>query len=171
MKRAEKTWIIVAVVMIVIVVGAVPAIRYAREKARRVKCLSPLACCLGKAMKMYSMDHNGKFPTSIVEMAEYAGNPKLFICPGSDTFIPGSVRDMTNWGDYIYIYWPDGEKTPVDYPWLYDRKLSHHRGEGINVGFVGGGGYFDKGARDLIKFAKEHPELKIPMPEDLPRGR
>lgn len=129
--------------------------------------MAPLQCCIRKSSLMYSMDHNGAFPSNIHDLASYAGNVKLFICPGSGTKPPPSIAECTDWVDYIYISWPTGEKTPADYPWIYDRRLSHHQGRGINLAPIGGPAFWDEGARWLRKFAKEHPDLKIPMPEDL----
>ena len=139
----------------------------AREWARRASCISPLQCCFRKAMKMYALDHNGQFPSNFADLAEsYARQPKLYLCPGSGT-PPGSITNVDQWMDYIYIYWPDGEKTPTNYPWVYERRLRHHQGKGIHVAPIDGDAFWDEGAEWLQRFAEEHPELRIPMPEDL----
>ena len=165
MKR--KTLIVLFVVLVGVVGAGLVFVPIARERARRARCLAPLHCCFRKAIAMYAMDHNGAFPTSITEIACYADNVKLYICPSSGTKSTASrVRDLTNWMDYIYIHWPDGEKTPANYPWIYDRRLSHH-GDGIHVAPIAGPAFWDEGAQWLQKFAKEHSELEIPMPEDL----
>ncbi len=77
---------------------------------------------------------------------------------------------------YCYIFWPSGFKgTPPDYPLMYDKRLSNHKGEGIFILQVTGDEsrkgdvFFDKNAEWLQKFALSHPEYEIPMPEDLPR--
>ena len=79
---------------------------------------------------------------------------------------PYSIAHATGWFDYTYITWPHGEETPDGYPWMYDRRLSHHK-TGIFILKVGGDVIWDKNVEWLQKFAKEHPKLEIPMPEDL----
>ena len=158
------------IVLLTIVVGVVAAgfifVPIARERARRARCISPLHCCFRKAMLMYAMDHDGSFPSNFASLAHsYAANPRLYICPSSGTE-PGSLTNVDEWMDYIYIPWPDGEKTPTNYPWVYERRLSHHGG-GIHVAPIAGPAFWDEGAQWLQTFAKEHPELEIPMPEDL----
>ena len=118
-------------------------------------------------MSMYSMDHGGAFPSNMTGLADCGANsPKLFLCPGSGT-VPGHMANVDEWMDYIYIFWKDGDKTPTNYPWIYERRLSHHRGEGIHVAPVAGPAFWDPGAQWLQKFVKEHPDLKIRMPDDL----
>lgn len=115
---------------------------------------------------MYVLDHDGAFPPNFATLARtYANAPKLYICPSSGTE-PGPMETVDEWMDYIYIYWPDGTNTPAHYPWIYERRLSHHGG-GIHVAPIGGPAFWDEGARWLQAFAKDHPELDIPMPEDL----
>jgi len=115
---------------------------------------------------MYAMDHDRQFPPRLADMArEYANNPSLFVCPSSGT-AHGETTNVDEWMDYIYVYWPDGEDTPTNYPWIYERRLSNHGG-GLYVAPIGGHAFWDEGARWLQTFAKEHPEFKIRMPDDL----
>ena len=90
----------------------------------------------------------------------------------------GSITNVDQWSDFLYVYWPEGkDKTPGNLPLLYDRRMSNHGGKGINVFLVGAGGalrpqpkgtwFWDEGARWLKEFVREHPQLKISMPEDL----
>ena len=155
-----------AVVVLSLVAAGAIWVPIARERARRTKCLAPLECCIRKALMMYSMDNHGRFPPKLAEMArEYANNPKLFVCPSTRT-VYGSTTNVDDWMDYVYVYWPDGEKTPTNYPWIYERRLSNHGG-GIYVAPIGGHAFWDEGAQWLKNFAKEHPEFKIRMPDDL----
>ncbi len=100
----------------------------------------------------------------------------LFVCPGSGTPRPASldIEQATGWFDYIYIHWPDGTNTPPDYPMMYDRSLLHHSGRGVNLLTVGDlliakgdRRLWDEGAKRLKDFARQHPELDIPMPVGL----
>ncbi len=158
------TLIALCVVTLLLVVLIVP---YARERIRRHGCYSHLRC-IGMAMYMYSIDHDGAFPTNIRDMTNYANHSKLYVCPSSGTEVmpPYSIAHATNWFDYIYITWSRDKKTPDNYPRMYDRLLAHHK-TGIFILKAGGDVVWDKNAEWLQKFAKEHPTLKIPMPGDI----
>ncbi len=161
----NRSLIVLLAVLFVAVSGGI-VLRSARERARRRRCMAPLQCCFRKTMRMYAMDHDGAFPPDFASLAEdYAPNPRLYACPSSGT-VPGSITNVDEWMDYIYIYWPEGEKTPTNYPWIYERRLSHHGG-GIHVAPIRGPAFWDEGAKWLRKFAEEHPDLDIPIPEDL----
>ena len=164
----HKRSIIIAGVSVTLVGVAFIFAPIARDRARRTRCMSNLSC-LGKTLMMYAMDHDEAYPTNAGCMADYADNVRIYICPGSGTRPPASlsVEGYTNWVDYILIPWSNGVATPGEYPLMYDRRLSHHQGKGINVLWVDGRVVWDKNAKGLKRFAEEHPQLEIPMPEDL----
>ena len=165
MKR--KIVVVVFVLVACLVAAGIAFLPVARERARRARCISPLQCCLRKAMAMYAMDHDGQFPPNFAALAgEYVSQPKLFLCPGSGT-LPGKMENVDEWMDYIYIYWPEGKETPANYPWIYERRLAHHQGKGIHVAPIGGEAFWDEGAMWLQQFAREHPGFPIPLPEDV----
>jgi len=165
MKRG--CWIGIFGLCIILLGLAIPAVRAARERARRASCLSPLECCFRKALIIYSMDHDGQFPTNMAGLSTgqncYVTQPKLFICKSNGTK-PGSLTNVDEWMDYTYIYWPTGTKTPTNYPWIYERRF--HHGNGVYVAPIEGEVFWDEGAKRLLQFAKEHPDLKIPLPEN-----
>lgn len=134
---------------------------------QRLHCqrrLEAIGCAL---VRLYPLDHDGMFPSNIMSFApEYAAHPGLYLCPGSD-INPGALTNVDQWIDYVYVYWHDKKTTPTEYPLMYDRSLSYHEGGGINILFVDGSTFWDKKAEWLKKFAKEHPDLKIPLPEDI----
>ena len=142
---------------------------------QRMHCRSQLGA-VGAAITMYVVDHDGAFPIDIASFAShYANNPKIYVCPGSKTEL-GTMTNVDKWMDYIYLYWPEGKATPEHYPLMYDRRLANHGGCGINILLVGAGGnpkrepdmcFWDKNAQWLKKFAEEHPDLKVPLPEDM----
>ncbi len=78
-----------------------PAISSARERARRTSCMSHLSQ-MGKAMKMYSMDHEEQFPTKFSQLKGYINNPKLYICPSSKVQ-PGSMSNVDSWTTYTLV--------------------------------------------------------------------
>jgi len=104
------------------------------------------------------------------------------LCPGVHNdprykilrrFMARQGRSSTNselWSDYIYVPWTNGFDAPAHYPLIYDRKLANHGGKGINVFTVRGEPLWDGNAEWLQKFAREHPDLDIPLPDDLPEG-
>lgn len=72
-------------------------------------------------------------------------------------------------GDYFFVDWskqPEAiEKLPGKRPLTYDRRLSNHDGRGINILMADGSVEWDSNAEWLKKFAAEHPNAKLPMPE------
>ena len=118
-------------------------------------------------MHMFSTDHNGMFPTNVAEVQVYASTAMHFHCPGRPLQSPVRWANINEWMDYIYVYWPEGEKTPHDYPHMYDRRLANHGGAGINIALVDGSSFWDGHGQWLRKFAEAHPECQIQLPEDM----
>ncbi len=121
-------------------------------------------------IQMYSMENSGRFPKSLKESFDYMGGDKslksLFKCPGRAHDLKEDKPDeMDSWVDYIYIYWSEGVKTPSEYPLVFDKRLSNHKGKGINILLVGHKYFWDENAKWLMGFVKKHPELKIQLPE------
>jgi hypothetical protein len=88
-------------------------------------------------------------------------------------FCPGVGRESSrlknvNECDYTYVNWEPffgTNSVPNDYPLIYDRRLSNHRGLGINVVTCGGSCFWDYRARWLRAFAAKHPEYHVPVAE------
>jgi hypothetical protein len=92
----------------------------------------------------------------------------LICCPGV-RHQKEEVLDGTNWMDYTYIDWSKyfdtPSKVPEDYPLLYDRAMSNHGGNGINIALVSNIVFWDPGATWLRNFAASHPQYDIPVPK------
>lgn len=163
MTKSTKRVTLTLAVLVVAIAAAIPTLR---ERGRIMRCQSNQHC-FPCAFIMYAQDHNGAFPPNVQELRAYADCPSLLICPSSGNRAPADLRNVTNWLDYIYVYWPAGTNMRGEYPLLFDRRLSYHGGKGVNVTFVDGSTIWDEKANHLREFARKHPELGIPLPEDL----
>jgi hypothetical protein len=155
-------------------------IRHQREMAVRSECLSVLRST-GSAIAMYRQDHAGNLPPDFSAMSNYISSTTLYVCPWHSKE-PGAWTNITDWMDYFYRPWPSVTGICTNYPLMYDRRLSNHHGSGVNILLVEQTVnpyypaaprsfhkqfFWDQGAVWLKKFATDHPELRIPMPEDL----
>ena len=174
--------IAITIIILAFLGFAIMSVKNSRELHRRIECLSTLRS-MSLSFRMYCEDNKGALPTdlSLLGKGGFLDNKKFFICPW-DSKIPGDWNKIKDWMDYIYIPWQSTTGIYEKYPLMYDRRLSNHGGKGINVLLVEqivhpavppspesfhGQFFWDEGAKWLQKFAKEHPELNIPMPEDL----
>ncbi len=101
--------LLVAIAVIAILVAfLMPALRQAREKARRVNCLANLKN-LGIALRTYASEFDEYFPTgnnaSGLEKLlkqRYVRTTKIYICPSTETqFFEGTTLSNQNL-DYVY---------------------------------------------------------------------
>lgn len=149
----------------------------ARFDARRNRCRSLLRS-IGCVIGLYAEDHGGAFPPDLSALLPaYISTPGLLKCPGVGfDKTPPSGQRLEEWSDYLYVYWPQGQSTPKDYPLLYDRRLSNHC-DAICVLLVGGAEsagpkfellppVWDDGSW-LQSFAREHSQYSIVLPDDI----
>jgi hypothetical protein len=90
----------------------------------------------------------------------------LLSCPGVGRKLLAAPTNVDEC-DYAYVNWEPffGTNTvPNDYPLIYDRRLSNHKGLGINV-LTTTSCFWDYRARWLKAFAASHPEYHLPIPE------
>jgi len=120
---------------------------------------------LGYEVQVYQSDY-AHLPRQLSDLSNRL-NPILLTCPGSG-HVPGSFTNADSWADYTFIDWPGILGTnvvPKDYPIAYDRFMSNHGNRGINVLTVFGFVRWDANAEWLRKYAEEHPEVKLRIPQ------
>jgi len=150
----------------ILVVGIAVIVVHPLDRYHQAKCNETLKL-LGNAIRTYQSDHQGQLPRQLAMLSNELSNPVFLICPGSG-HPPGSFTNADSWADYIYVDWTAVRGTnvvPGDYPIAYDRSMSNHGGRGVNVLSVDGFVRWDSKGEWLKKFAAEHPNAKLPMPE------
>lgn len=152
---------VIAIIVIIAIVLGQPAYRFERSK-----CHGDLKL-LGNAIQTYQVDHQGQLPTMLTVLSNELSNPAFLICAGSG-HKPGSFSDADTWADYSLVNWSmlvGTNPIPSAYPIAYDGSMANHGGRGINVLGVDGFVRWDPMAEGLKKFAAEHPNFKLHLPE------
>lgn len=154
---------LLAIVLISLaVIGVLSSCRKPASLADQQNCKQQLRS-LWSAIELYRHDHSNQWPPNLESLdKDMVG--RLLTCPGVKTNSgPGGQSD------YLYLDWSkllDGPGTsPGKWPLMYDRRMSNHDGRGVNVLMVDGSVEWDSNAEWLKKFAAEHPNAKLPMPE------
>jgi hypothetical protein len=180
----RRRWLVPILVGISLtLLGAFFTVRHVQQETdERLKCQQLLKALHSQVYLRYRPAHDGSFPdlglfppdlkTSLMELEKHlapgAPSHALFLkCPGSSTK-QGRLDDAEQWQDYIYINWSryyGSKAVPPDYPLIYDRRLSNHGGKGVNEVSVQGVVRWDPDATALKKFAAEHPEYEVPLPQ------
>jgi hypothetical protein len=134
----------------------VPRARYIVDRYNCSRQLQSLWC----ALQLYKQEHGGQWPLTLKDLD--ISVQRLLKCPGV-----AECRDECR-EDYIYIPWQGTglkvENGATEYPLIYDRSLSNHRGKGINILLLDGRVMWDPGAMRLKKFASEHSDIVLPVP-------
>ena len=136
-------------------------------RSTHVRCQANLTA-LGKVINgLYRPQAQGEFPSLAGVALSYSNCPFFFLCPGTCRQAGGDPGEVGEWSDYIYLRWTNGATTPGLFPLLYDKSLSNHNGQGINILRVDGEVFWDQGGRWLRQFAEEHPTLNVIFPADM----
>lgn len=120
-----------------------PALNQAREKARRISCVSNVKQVM-LGLIMYANDHDNRFPAdsgaaglNTLVKDGYLTDFACYICP-SATDGKGSGNLAEDACSYIYLGGTDlaGEQAPSKLPVVFDKPGNHRKG--VNVGFADG---------------------------------
>ncbi len=68
-----------------------------QKKAERIACVNNLKN-IGLAMRIYAVDNNDVYPTSIAQMTNELSTPKLLICPSDRQH--AKLRDSLTWANF-----------------------------------------------------------------------
>lgn len=133
------------------------------DLADRQNCKQQLRS-LWIAVRQYRELHQDQWPTNL-ESIDPDILDHLLVCPGvknnspQGTFLPGE-------DDYFYINWSQHPNVEaLKYPVIYDQKLSNHKGTGFNVLMTDGSVQWYSDIEWLKQFSREHPDVKVPLPE------
>lgn len=70
-----------------------PALAKAKEKVQRIECVSQMKQ-IGLAARIWSGNHDGKFPPDFASMSKELASPKILVCPGD-----GAKTWAMNWSE------------------------------------------------------------------------
>ena len=131
-----------------------------RDSVQCRKHLKGIALTLDLERQMNS----NAWPQSLIDV-DHGLLRKILVCPATGN-TPGRDQDAQKWSDYIYVDWSktvsNRSSAGPKYPLAFDRRLSNHRGRGINVVLIDGSVFWDQGGNWLSNFAKAHPEFNVP---------
>ena len=120
-----------------------PALNQAREKARRISCVSNVKQVM-LGLTMYANDHDSRFPAdngaaglNTLVKDDYLTDFACYICP-SATDDKGSGNLTEDTCSYIYLGGTDlaKEQAPSKLPVVFDKPGNHRKG--VSVGFADG---------------------------------
>ena len=129
---------LVSGVVLVVVIMMASAYNKAWEKMLRLDCLNNLRQ-LGLICREYAATHNGKFPSTWVELnfvGEYTNCAKLLCCPSTHHEV-GIWTRVDAWANYRLL--PDRSTNDTPDQILAIEPLGNHGSAGANVLFVDGG--------------------------------
>ena len=120
----------VAFLLLPVMALLLPVICAGRNVHGRSSCMNNLSQ-IGRALSMYSMDHNEQYPHDLQTLAvEMKLSPKLFVCPESK-HVAGSLSNLNEWTEYVYVS-TSSPTNDANTPIVFEG-LANHDGKGANI--------------------------------------
>jgi hypothetical protein len=112
-----------------------PALAKAKDKAQRINCVNNMKQ-IGLAARMWSNDHNGKFPPDFSSISNELVTPKVLVCPGDRSKTRAMDWSMFGPDNVSYEYVQPGYDEKVGRPQTVVFQCPIHGNVGLADGSV-----------------------------------
>lgn len=161
--RVRRSTLIAVVVAAAVVAEAAPfGLIVLRQRVTQSNC-AQVQRAWWTLIEQYREAHHGLYPSNLGVLSSQF--PAQVTAPLK---CPGASKSSDPVKGFVYLDWSTEPKgadwTSGQYPLLYDKQLSNHDGQGLNILMVNGSVFWDPNAKWLSTFASQHRSAKISLP-------